>query len=129
MDGRSKRHFPHLRSAIQVKLPRWRGDGSSSVSNNRRAHVMDWAGFSPNGTILLETLAPWHSNRLSRLIKTPKLHIGDNAGVRAHLRLDAESLREDRQTLGQLVEIFVFQELRRQTSWCEDDVRLQHFRE
>ena len=26
---------------------------------------------------LLETLPPWHNNRLSRLIKTPKLHLGD----------------------------------------------------
>lgn len=26
---------------------------------------------------LLEPLPPWHSNRLSRLIKTPKLHLGD----------------------------------------------------
>jgi predicted AAA+ superfamily ATPase len=26
---------------------------------------------------LLERLPPWHSNRLSRLVKTPKLHLGD----------------------------------------------------
>ena len=26
---------------------------------------------------LIDRLPPWHSNRLSRLIKTPKLHIGD----------------------------------------------------
>ncbi len=26
---------------------------------------------------LLEELPPWHSNRLSRLVKTSKLHIGD----------------------------------------------------
>ena len=26
---------------------------------------------------LLESVPPWHSNRLSRLIKTPKLHLGD----------------------------------------------------
>lgn len=26
---------------------------------------------------LLEQLPPWHSNRLKRLIKTPKLHLGD----------------------------------------------------
>jgi predicted AAA+ superfamily ATPase len=26
---------------------------------------------------LLETVPPWHSNRLSRLVKTPKLHLGD----------------------------------------------------
>ena len=26
---------------------------------------------------LIEVLPPWHSNRLSRLIKTPKIHLGD----------------------------------------------------
>ena len=78
---------------------------------------------------LLETLAPWHSNRLSRLIKTPKLHLGDTGVVCALLGLDAESLREDRQLLGQLLETFVFQELRRQASWHEDDVRFHHFRD
>ena len=28
---------------------------------------------------LLERLAPWQGNRLKRLVKTPKLHIGDTA--------------------------------------------------
>ncbi len=78
---------------------------------------------------LLETLAPWHSNRLSRLVKAPKLHLGDTGVACALLGLDAESLRDDRQTLGQLLETFVFQELRRQASWLEDDVRFHHFRD
>ncbi len=78
---------------------------------------------------LVETLAPWHSNRLSRLVKTPKLHLGDTGVACTLLGLDAESLREDRQTLGQLLETFVFQELRRQASWLEDDVRFHHFRD
>lgn len=29
------------------------------------------------GVFLVEQLPPWHSNRLSRLVKTPKLHLGD----------------------------------------------------
>jgi len=78
---------------------------------------------------LLETLAPWHSNRLSRLVKTPKLHLGDTGVACALLGLDAESLRGDRQTLGQLLETSVFQELRKQASWREDDIRLHHFRD
>lgn len=78
---------------------------------------------------LIETLAPWHSNRLSRLVKTPKLHLGDTGIACALLGLDAQSLKEDRVTLGQLLETFVFQELRRQASWLEDDVRFHHFRD
>lgn len=78
---------------------------------------------------LLEQLAPWHSNRLSRLIKTPKLHLGDTGVACALLGLDAESLWLDRGTLGQLLETFVYQELRRQASWRDDDIRFHHFRD
>ena len=78
---------------------------------------------------LLEELPPWHSNRLSRLIKTPKLHIGDTGLCCALLGLSAEDLSDDRGTLGQLLETFVFQELRRQSSWRTDDIRFHHFRD
>ena len=78
---------------------------------------------------LLEELPPWHSNRLSRLIKTPKLHVGDTGLACALLGLDAAALMQDRGTLGQLLETFVFQELRRQASWHEEDVRFHHYRD
>jgi predicted AAA+ superfamily ATPase len=78
---------------------------------------------------LIETLPPWHSNRLSRLIKTPKLHLGDTGLACALLGVDAAALREDRPLLGQLLETFVFQELRRQASWQEDASTFFHFRE
>ena len=78
---------------------------------------------------LLEELPPWHSNRLSRLVKTPKLHLGDTGVACALLGLDADALRADRGVLGQLLETFVFQELRRQASWNEDDFRFNHFRD
>jgi len=78
---------------------------------------------------LLEMLPPWHSNRLSRLIKTPKLHLGDTGLVCSLLGLDAASLAADRSLLGQVLETFVFQELRRQASWRDDSVRFFHFRD
>jgi len=78
---------------------------------------------------LIETLPPWHGNRLKRLIKTPKLHIGDVGVGCALLGLDAAGLAGDRELLGQLVESFVFQELRRQASWSEVPIRLHHFRD
>ncbi len=78
---------------------------------------------------LLEELPPWHNNRLSRLIKTPKLHLTDTGVACALLGLDEASLAEDRGTLGQLLETFVVQELRRQASWRDDDVRFHHLRD
>lgn len=78
---------------------------------------------------LLEQLPPWHSNRLSRLIKTPKLHVGDTGVACALLGLDNTGLLRDRPLLGQLVETFVCQELRRQASWHDALIRLYHFRD
>ena len=78
---------------------------------------------------LLEELPPWHSNRLSRLIKTPKLHLSDTGVACALLGLDETALAADRGTLGPLVETFVVQELRRQASWRDDDVRFHHLRD
>ena len=78
---------------------------------------------------LLERLAPWHSNRLKRLVKTPKLHIGDTGLACALLGADAGTLRADRGLLGQLTETFVYQELRRQASGYHQNLRFFHFRD
>jgi len=78
---------------------------------------------------LVEELPAWHSNRLKRLVKSPKLHLGDTGLASALLGVDAEALDADRQLLGQLTETFVFQELRRQASWHEDPLSFFHFRD
>ena len=78
---------------------------------------------------LLDALPPWHNNRLSRLVKTPKLHVGDTGLACALLGLDAAALAEDRGTLGQMLETFVFQELRRQASWHGEEIRFHHYRD
>lgn len=78
---------------------------------------------------LLELLPPWHSNRLSRLIKTPKLHIGDTGVACALLGLDAAALAHDRRMFGRLLETFVFQELRRQAAGEEQPIGFHHFRD
>ena len=66
---------------------------------------------------------------LSRLVKTPKLHVGDTGLACALLGVDARALTADRELLGQLLETFVFQELRRQASWHEDPLSFFHFRD
>lgn len=80
------------------------------------------------GVFLVERVPPWHSNRLSRLIKTPKLHLGDTGLACALLGLDAGGLARDRAALGPLAETFVYQELRRQASWQDVAIRFHHFR-
>lgn len=78
---------------------------------------------------LLEFLPPWHSNRLSRLIKTPKLHLCDTGLAAALLGFAAGELAKDRKAFGRLLETFVFQEIRRQVSWADANIELFHFRD
>lgn len=78
---------------------------------------------------LLEELSPWHTNRLSRLIKTPKLHLGDTGLACSLLGLDAAALARDRITMGQMLETFVYQELRRQADFHAAEFRFHHFRD
>ena len=78
---------------------------------------------------LIERLLPWHSNRQSRLVKTPKLHIGDTGLACALLGVDAAGLEVDRPLLGQLLETFVFHELRRQAICRDDLMSFYHYRD
>lgn len=78
---------------------------------------------------LIDQLPPWHSNRLSRLVKTPKMHLCDTGLAAALLRVDAAGLLRDRALLGQLLETFVLQELRRMASWQAEPIEFFHFRD
>lgn len=78
---------------------------------------------------LIDILAPWHSNRLSRLVKTPKLHLGDTGLACAELGVDDAGLASDRPLLGHLLETFVFQELRRQAGARDEPLTFFHFRD
>ena len=78
---------------------------------------------------LLERLPAWHSSRLKRLVRSPKLHLADTGLAAALLGVDATALAADRTLLGHLLETFAFQELRRQASWHDTPVAFFHFRD
>ena len=77
---------------------------------------------------LIEQLLPYHNNRISRLIKTPKLHMADTGLACSLLGLNSKTLWQDRQILGQLLETFVYQELRKYADWQELPIKFSHFR-
>jgi uncharacterized protein len=77
---------------------------------------------------LLELLPPWHSNRLSRLIKTPKMHLADTGLACALLGVSSKTLWQDKPLLGQLLETFVYQELRKYADWYDEPLGFFHFR-
>ena len=93
-----------------------------------RPTIRDYATLLER-VFLLERLPAWYSNRLSRLVKRPKLHICDTGIASALLGLDGPALAYDRTLFGQLLETFVFQELRRQASWNDVRMTFHHFRD
>lgn len=99
--------------------------GPFSIS---RVTIRDYVALLQR-VFLLEELPPWHSNRLSRLVKTPKLHVGDTGLICSLLGVDAAALNADKSLLGQILETFVFQELRRHASWHADPLSFFHFRD
>jgi hypothetical protein len=95
--------------------------GLSSVTAQKYVAILD-------RLFLVRTLAPWSSNRLSRLIKTPKLHFLDS-GLLATLREDEEeALKKDRSRFGALLESFVVSEFLKLASWSERRVTFSHYR-
>lgn len=78
---------------------------------------------------LIEQIPPWHSSQLKRLVRTPKLHFGDTGVACSLLGVTARDLSADRKLLGQLLETFVFQELRREADSAGSGVRFHHYRD
>ncbi len=78
---------------------------------------------------VLDRLPAWHTNRIKRIARTPKLHVGDSGMAAALGDRDAVQLEADRPYFGRLLETFVFQELRRQASWHEHRTGFSHYRD
>ena len=78
---------------------------------------------------LVHRLQPWRSNKISRMVKTAKLHIGDTGLGCATLGYSPHSLAQDRSALGQFLETFVLQELRRQAVAQQWRVSFYHYRD
>ena len=77
---------------------------------------------------LIRTLSPWSSNRLSRLIKTPKLHFLDS-GLLAVLRGDTmDRISADRSRFGPLLETFVVSEIAKLATWSGLKIFQSHYR-
>lgn len=76
---------------------------------------------------LMQRLPVWSGNRLSRLLKTPKLQFLDS-GLLSVLIDFSDSMRQ-RKLFGQLLESFVFAELRKQATWAEGEYGIFYYRD
>jgi hypothetical protein len=78
---------------------------------------------------LLRRLDVWARNRLSRVVKTPKVQFLDSGLLSTLMDLTAEAVRQDRTRFGLALENFVFAELLKHTTTAEGDYRLLYYRD
>lgn len=78
---------------------------------------------------LVKRVEPWFRNRLSRLLKTPKLHFLDSGLLAALLGANAERIALNRSLFGPLLETFVFSEILKQETWLAESCVLSHYRD
>ena len=76
---------------------------------------------------LMQRITIWSGNRLSRLLKTPKLQFLDS-GLLSVL-LDYSNTLAQRKLFGQLLESFVFAELRKQITWADGEYGIFYYRD
>lgn len=78
---------------------------------------------------VLDVVPAWLTNRLSRLVKTPKRYITDPSLVGAALRLDVRSVLRDGGLLGRVLDTFVAAQIRPELAVSGLRPRLFHVRE
>tara|TARA_B110000211_G_scaffold233821_1_gene301141 strand:- start:204 stop:1424 length:1221 start_codon:yes stop_codon:yes gene_type:complete len=78
---------------------------------------------------LVSALPPWHTNRIKRLVKSPKLHFLDSGLLAALQDITLEKINKDRRVFGSLLETFVFTELQKLASWNNNRYEFAHFRD
>jgi predicted AAA+ superfamily ATPase len=78
---------------------------------------------------VVEALPSWTSNRLKRLVLSPKRYVVDPALVAGILRLDVASILRDGDLLGRLLDTFVAAHLRAELTVADSRPRLYHLRQ
>lgn len=78
---------------------------------------------------VLDVVPAWTSNRLTRLIKSPKRYVVDPALVATALRMDTAAILRDGNLLGRILDTFVISQLRAELDVSATRPRLYHLRE
>lgn len=78
---------------------------------------------------LLKRVDVWSSNRLSRVVKTPKLQFIDSGLLSTLLDLTIDEIQRDRTRFGNVLETFVYGELVKHTATSEGHYRLMYYRD
>lgn len=80
-------------------------------------------------TFIIQTIRPWFTNRIKRVVKSEKLYVGDT-GLLAHmLAATPDRFATDPKLAGMLLENFVALELLKQSAWSTERPSIWHFRD
>jgi uncharacterized protein len=79
--------------------------------------------------LVLELVPAWLTNRLSRLVKSPKRYLIDPSLIGAALRLDVPAVMRDGNLLGRILDTLVAAQLRPELALSRTRPRLYHLRE
>ena len=78
---------------------------------------------------LLKRIDVWASNRLSRVVKSPKLQFVDSGLLSTLLGLSSDEIIQDRTRFGNTLETFVFGELLKHSTTADGNYRLMYYRD
>lgn len=78
---------------------------------------------------LLKRIEVWARNRLSRMVKTPKLQFIDSGLLSTLLNLDTTEVQQDRSRFGHVLETFVHSELLKHVTTAEGNYQLLYYRD
>lgn len=94
----------------------------------RRETVEHYLGVCER-LFLIRRLSAWHTNRATRLIKAPKVHMVDSGLAATLAGLTADDATARREQFGHLLETFVVQQLIAQAGWTAPELEFSHYRD
>ncbi len=78
---------------------------------------------------LFEEVSAWHKNENKRMIKTSKVHIIDTGLLCSLKRINYKKLKNNPILFGELLESYIYCELRRLATWFEEPLYFYHYRD
>lgn len=78
---------------------------------------------------LLKRVDVWSTNKLSRIVKTPKLQFVDSGLLAALLEITVDEVKQDRTRFGALLETFVYTELMKHSATSDSEYQLLYYRD
>ncbi len=78
---------------------------------------------------LLRRVGPWSINRLSRIVKTPKIQFIDSGLLSTLIGLTEAIAARDRALFGRALESFIYSELLKQVTWADRDYVIHTYRD